>query len=160
MNLFLLNLFLALLWCALSSSFALADLVVGLLFGSLVIVLGQRGLGQRSSYVRSLLTLLGFLWFAVTEIVLANVALGRVLMQREMPLNPAVVAIPLVPQSPGAITTLANLITLTPGTITLDVSPDGSEIFVHNLTLGDEQEFVDQIKAYERRVLRVFRELR
>jgi multicomponent Na+:H+ antiporter subunit E len=160
MNLFLLNLFLALLWCALSGSFALADLTVGLVLGALVIGLGQRGLGHRQSYVRALLVLLGFCWFAIREIVLANIALAKVLLSRDMRLNPVVVPIPLEPQSPGAITTLANLITLTPGTITLDASPDGSEIYVHNLTLGDEQEFVGQIKQYERRVLEAFNELR
>jgi multicomponent Na+:H+ antiporter subunit E len=159
MNLFLLNLFLALLWCALSSSFALADLTVGLLLGALVISLGQRGLGHRQSYVGSLLVLLRFVWFSICEIVLANVALAKVLLSRRMELNPVVVPIPLEPQNPGAITTLANLITLTPGTITLDSSADGSEIYVHNLVLGDEQEFIAQIKGYERRVLAVFHEL-
>lgn len=158
MNLLSLNLLLALLWCVMNGSFALADFVVGLLFSGLVIGLGQRGLGFRPSYLSAIVRLLRFLWFSVKEIVLANIALARVLLAPKLRLNPAIVAIPLEPQSPWPITTLANLITLTPGTITLDVSPDGSEIYVHNIVLGDEAEFVDSIKYYERRVLEVFDE--
>lgn len=160
MNLFLLNLFLALLWCVLNGTFQLADLVAGMIFGAAVISLGQRGLGHRPSYLRALFIFVRFLYFAIHEIVLANVALAKVLLRRDMRLNPAIVTIELEPQSPGPITTLANLITLTPGTITLDISGDGSEIYVHNLVLGDEETFIRDIKAYERRVLELYNELR
>jgi multicomponent Na+:H+ antiporter subunit E len=159
MNLFLLNLVLALTWCVLNSSFQLADLVIGMLFGATVIGLAQRALGQRPGYLHALWTLLGFLWFAIYEIVLANIALARVLLRRNLQLRPEVVAIPLKPQGAGATTVLANLITLTPGTLTLDLAPDARTIYVHNLVLDDKEAFVNQVKDYEQRVLAVFREL-
>ena len=56
------------------------------------------------------------------------------------------------------ITALANLITLTPGTLSVDVSPDRSALYVHVMDLGDRRRFTRAIKqGLERRVLEVMR---
>jgi multicomponent Na+:H+ antiporter subunit E len=68
-------------------------------------------------------------------------------------LRPAVVAVPLDLKSEVGIVLLANLITLTPGTLSLDISSNKHMMYVHVFDLDDPKEFVDDIKQnYERRI--------
>ncbi|MBW2487296.1 MAG: Na+/H+ antiporter subunit E, partial [Deltaproteobacteria bacterium] len=70
----------------------------------------------------------------------------------------AIVAIPLDAESDLEITVLANLITLTPGTLSLDVSPDRKTLYVHAMHVDDVEEFRQDIKQrMERRVMEVFK---
>ena len=55
------------------------------------------------------------------------------------------------------ITTLANLISLTPGTLVLDVSEDKSTLFVHAMFLDDENQVQDDLRQLEQRLLQVIR---
>jgi len=68
------------------------------------------------------------------------------------------VAVPLDARSDMEITLLANLITLTPGTLSLDVSDDRSVLYVHGMFVEDAQLMREQIKnGFERRVLELLR---
>jgi multicomponent Na+:H+ antiporter subunit E len=72
-------------------------------------------------------------------------------------MRPGVVAVPLELQTDAAITLLANLITLTPGTLSLDVSADRRVLYVHTMYLDDVEQFRREIKeGFERRVIEVF----
>jgi multicomponent K+:H+ antiporter subunit E len=65
--------------------------------------------------------------------------------------------VPLDLRSPEGISVLAGTITMTPGTVTADVSPDGSALLVHCLDIAEESELVAGIKTrYERRLRRIF----
>ena len=73
--------------------------------------------------------------------------------------QPAIVAVPVNLKTEISVTTLANLITLTPGTLTLDVSPDGKTLFIHCLDLGSSQpeDLRNEINnGFERIVRKVF----
>ena len=72
--------------------------------------------------------------------------------------KPGIAAIPLDARSDTEITFLANLITLTPGTLSLDVSDDRSVLYVHGMFVEDPQLMREQIKeGFERRVLELLR---
>jgi multicomponent Na+:H+ antiporter subunit E len=71
-------------------------------------------------------------------------------------MRPAIVAIPLDLRSPLAITLLAQMITLTPGTLSLDVSSDRRVLYVHSMYVDDIDAFRRSIKdGFERRLLQV-----
>jgi multicomponent Na+:H+ antiporter subunit E len=73
-------------------------------------------------------------------------------------MRPGVVAIPLTAKTDNEITMLANLISLTPGTLSLDVSDDRSVLYIHAMYVDDPDELRHEIKAgFERRVLEVLR---
>jgi multicomponent Na+:H+ antiporter subunit E len=72
-----------------------------------------------------------FLPLLLVAVVRANLALAAVVLDPRLPIDPAVVRVP-APDGPVAAALLANAITLTPGTVTLDV--DGDELVVHALT--------------------------
>lgn len=160
-----LNLLLALAWMAINNAFTLPDLLVGLLFGFLVLRLSWRALMDEPFSLRryfrfrsrrpTVLTArwVRFLIFGFVEIVKSNIAVARVVLAPKLDLKPGIVAIPLDLKSDEGITTLANLITLTPGTVTLDVSSDRKTLYIHAFDASDPEALRRDTKAnYERRV--------
>lgn len=160
-----LNFLLALAWLVLNNSYTPADLFVGLLFGFLVLRLSWRALSSepfsfgrffRFNTRRPLLLTwrwLRFLVFGFVEIVKSSVAVARSVLSPNMNLRPGIVAIPLDIKSDEGITTLANLITLTPGTVSLDVSSDRKTLYIHAYEVSDPEALRrDTKEVFERRV--------
>jgi multicomponent Na+:H+ antiporter subunit E len=81
-----------------------------------------------------------FLPVLLVAVVRANLSLAVVLLRPSLPIDPAVVRIP-APEGAFARALLANSITLTPGTLTLDV--DGDELVVHTLTAASREELLE-----------------
>lgn len=151
---------LALSWVALSGDASLASVAFGLALGALVVGLGgaaprvrRRGLRPVRAAVRFAL----FVPYFVKELVLANLSVARSLLSPLARLRPAVVAIPLDLESDAEITMLANLITLTPGTLSLDVSADRKTLYVHVVHVDDVEALRRETKeGFERRVRELF----
>ncbi len=97
-------------------------------------------------------TLISFAGFFFKELLFAGLSVFRlILIPSEV--RPGVVAVPLDIKSDAEITLLANLITLTPGTLTLDVSTDKKVIYVHAIQMDDADSFREEIKSgFEKRV--------
>lgn len=93
------------------------------------------------------------------DIVTANFHVARlILFRRSRDLRSRWLVIPLELRSAEAITTLAGTISLTPGTVSADVSADGRALLVHALDVADEAAEVARVKArYERRLMRIFK---
>ena len=72
--------------------------------------------------------------------------------------RPGIIAVPLDAKTDVEITLLANLVSLTPGTISLDVSDDRSVLYVHAMFVEDPQRLCQEIKSgFERRILDLLR---
>jgi multicomponent Na+:H+ antiporter subunit E len=154
---FLLNIFLALVWTFLQGELHASNFAVGMLFGYLVIAVSQRILGG-TAYVRKVGQVIGFVFYVLWEIFTASLSLAWIIVHPRLQICPGVVAIPLDAETDVEIATLANLLTLSPGTLSLDVSTDRRTLYVHAMILGDADEFRRQIKdGLERRVLEVLR---
>jgi multicomponent Na+:H+ antiporter subunit E len=151
------NLLLALGWVAMSGHFDVLNLLVGFGFGYLVLYLLQRVIG-RSRYFTRTLGLVRFIAFYVLEVVRANLRVAFDVVTPTDYARPGIVAVPLDARTPAEITLLSNLITMTPGTLAVDVADDGSVIYVHAMYLEDPDELRRQIKDdLERRVLELLR---
>ena len=154
---FLLNVFLALVWTFLQGELHASNFVVGFILGYLILAGSQHILGQKA-YVSKMGQVLRFVVFALWEIFYASLALAWVIIQPELTLCPAIVAVPLDVQTDMEIAVLAGLITLSPGTLSVDVSSDRQTLYVHTMLLEDVDEFRREIKqGFERRVLEVMR---
>ena len=94
-----------------------------------------------------------FIIYFFWEMFLANLRVAYDVMTVKHFMRPGILAIPLEAKTDLEITILANLISLTPGTLSLDVSSDRQVLFVHAMYLGEIEEFKD----FERRLLRVLR---
>jgi multicomponent Na+:H+ antiporter subunit E len=98
-----------------------------------------------------------FLLFFLWELVLANLRLARDVVGPVSRLRPGIVAVPLDVTGDAEVAVLANLLTLTPGTLSLDVSSDGKVLYVHAVSAADPQALRAGIKAgFEQRVRRLF----
>jgi multicomponent Na+:H+ antiporter subunit E len=160
------NIVLALLWAALTGEFTIANLILGFILGALLIWLGRSVTGRPSYFVKGeplpkmLFRPIGFIKFVVIflwEVVLANITIVRTVLSPKLDVTPAIVALPLDIKTEAEITLLANMITLTPGTLSLDVSDDRSVIYVHAVHGEDPEKVKQDIKqVFEKLVHEVF----
>ena len=157
MRILLLNLLLALAWVALTGQFTPLNLLIG--FGlSFVALWLTRSNGDRPRYGQKIGAVLGFALFFLWDLFLANLRMAYLVFRPHQSLRPAIVAVPLELESDMEITLLANLISLTPGTLTLDVSDDRRMLYVH---VADLREDADSLRAeikqgFERRIKELF----
>lgn len=101
--------------------------------------------------------LLAFVAVVSWDILAANVTVARLILGRISTLRPAFVELPLDLDNDFAITVLANTISLTPGTVSADVSADRSTLLVHALDVDDKQALIRHIKhRYEQPLKEVF----
>jgi multicomponent Na+:H+ antiporter subunit E len=84
------------------------------------------------------------------ELLLSNIAVLRVVFGPRVRVRSGVIALPTELTNEVALTALANMITLTPGTLTLDISPDRRYLYVHTLNLDDPEDVKQAIQqAFE-----------
>lgn len=155
MNLLFLNLVLALLWGMVTADLSLPNLVFGFVlgFGSLWLMRYQfnQGSFNRASRVLRLAVLF------LTELVLSSVRVARDTLSPSMSFRPAIIAVPLDAKTAVEITALANLISLTPGTLSVDVSDDCSTLYIHAMHVDDPEALRRDIKeGFERKVIDAF----
>lgn len=154
----LVNILLALAWAALTGGFGVVDLAFGFAMGALALFFARHQAPGGDRYFRRLTATVRFVAYVVWELVLANLKVARtVLFTPASALRPGIVAVPLDLRTDVQITTLANLITLTPGTLSLDVSDDRRVLYVHAIEVDDPARFRDETKrGFERAVREVF----
>jgi multicomponent Na+:H+ antiporter subunit E len=156
MRTFLLNIMLALAWAALLGEFSAINLLAGFAFGYLMLWVMQYSMGT-SSYFVKVRQIIGFILRFLWALVLANLRVAYSVLAPYDQMRPGIVALPLDIESNEEITLLANMITLTPGTLSLDVSADKRVLYVHGMHIYDLDEFKRDIKAgFEQTVREVF----
>ena len=92
----------------------------------------------------------------VRELLTANLDVAYRVLAPSMPIRPDVIAIPLRVESDAAITTIANSITLTPGTLTMDHDAATNTLYVHALTGGNREAVVEPVRTWEDYALVIF----
>ncbi len=152
MSLFLLNVLLALAWSALMGNFEPLYLIFGFVLGFFILWLFQKP-PRRQKYFREVPLVIEFILFMVWEILISNIRITLTILSPRPKLRPAVVAVPLDLKSEVGIVILANLITLTPGSLSLDISSARQYLYIHVFDLVDREKFIHDIKHnYERRI--------
>ncbi|MCE8033490.1 MAG: Na+/H+ antiporter subunit E [Halomonas sp.] len=151
------NLLLALAWVILSGDFSGLNLVVGLVFGYITLVLIEPQVDALTGYPARVPRILAFLGFFIKELVQANLRVGFDILTPPWHMRPGVIAMPLAARTELEITMVANLISLTPGTLSLDVSDDRKVLYIHAMFLDDEEELRRNLKEMECRALELFR---
>jgi multicomponent Na+:H+ antiporter subunit E len=153
----LLNVLLAIAWAALTGQFGVIDLLFGFVLGYLMLWPARYQLGGER-YFRKTGVVIRFAFYFIWELIKANYQVARtVLFTPKDRLHPGIIGVPLDIKSDAEITMLANLITLTPGTLSLDVSQDCTVLFVHSIEVDDPEAFRSATKqGFERAVREVF----
>ncbi|MEE9521347.1 MAG: Na+/H+ antiporter subunit E [candidate division NC10 bacterium] len=134
-KLWILTIVLAVVWCFLSGAVTLANFLMGLLVGTLTLVL-----------FRKVPAFLRYLRRFLYELAKANVQVVYLALHPKMPIRPGIISFHTRHRSALGTTLLANSITLTPGTLTMDVSPDGRTLFIHTLDVSHPEEVREGIR--------------
>jgi multicomponent Na+:H+ antiporter subunit E len=156
-NLLLLNMLLAGVWAVLVGDVNVENLGFGFLLGYGIIAalrITPAARGYTSRLPRGIALLFFFLW----ELLLSCVRVARDVLSPSPKFRPGIIGVPLDAKTDEEITLLACLITLTPGTLSLDVSPDRKTLYIHTMWVDDPEAFRREIKdGFERRVLELMR---
>lgn len=157
MNPLLANLVMALIWAALTDSMNGVGLLVGFIVSYLVLIFVFSNQPQVRKYRLQVPRLLNFMLFFTKELILANLKVAWDVLTPTNLMKPGVIAMPLRAETDMEITMVANAISLTPGSLSLDVSSDRKMLYVHVMYLYDEQQVMSELKRMEAKILRVMR---
>ena len=152
-----LTMVLVLLWMLLLNNFSIGGLVMGVLL-ALIITRVTSNFWPERPPVKSWRKAFSYLGLVAWDVVVANLEVSRLILFRPTSqLRTRWVTVPLELCSPEAITVLAGTITMTPGTVSCDLSADGRSLLVHCLDAQDAEETVRQMKGrYETRLKEIF----
>lgn len=152
-----LTLTLTIVWLMLANAYTATSLVFGLILGIIIPILTAPYWSDRPT-VRNVPMIIEYVLLVLYDIVVANIAVARiVLFMRNKDMRPAWITVPTDLTSPEAVTVLAGTITMTPGTVSAELSTDGRSILVHCLHAPDPDSVRDEIKSrYERRLKEIF----
>lgn len=157
MNLLLFNVLLALAWAAVSGSFSLGNLLFGFVLAALALTLIREQVGS-VGYFSRLRRVASLIFLFVYELILSGFRVAVLVLTPNMNLKPGIFAYKLKVDRDLEITLLANLITLTPGTLSVDVSADRSTLYIHALDCADPDQIRHDIAdGFERKILEAFR---
>ncbi len=153
-----LNLLLMLIWAGLFGSIDFWTLASGFVVSYILLHIVYRKNSDGIVYFGRAPRIIGFVTYYLWELIRSNVTVAYDIVTPQHYMKPGIVAVPLDAKTDFEITLLANLISMTPGTLSLDVSEDRSTLFVHAMYVDDPEDIRRDIKEnLERRVLEVIR---
>lgn len=153
----LLNIMLTLVWVMLTGEFVFGNFVLGfvLSYGILWLISIQE---ERKRYFTRVPAIFSFAFFFLYELLKANVQVAYDVITPRLFVRPGIVQYPLDAKTDLEITFLTNFISLTPGTLILDVSGDRKVVYIHVMYLEDKDAFISQLKnGLEKRLLDILR---
>jgi multicomponent K+:H+ antiporter subunit E len=145
-----------LFWLLMADSVTPGNLVMGALLGVVVPLFGAR-LDREFARIGTLKPVPRMLWVVAWDIVLSNVEVARRILGPESAITPGFIWVPLDIRNIHGIAALTSIITLTPGTVSAELSPDRRYLLVHCFNLKDAQATIDEIKQrYEAPLMEIF----
>ncbi|TDL76782.1 Na+/H+ antiporter subunit E [Rhodococcus qingshengii] len=153
----LLNMVLAFLWMFIKVSYDPISFLKGYIFGLLVIFVLRRYFHSRF-YLFRLWSFIKLIFIFIKELILSNVAIVKIVLKPTLDMRPAIFAMDTELTKDWQITLLSSLITLTPGTLVIDVSEDNKTLFIHAMNIGEVEDEIISIKnSFEKAILEVSR---
>lgn len=153
---FVTNLLIALVWMLLQDTLSFRSFVFGYVIG-LVILHFTVGRLDQALYTRRVVAFIKLVAGFLVEVVRSGVRVSYLLLHPRLPISPGIIAVPLDVKSNEAITLFASMITMAPGSISVELSDDRAYLYVHALEAGDPHKAASYFKhAFERHIKEVF----
>jgi len=151
----LMNLIIAFMWMLLNESYTMPTFIWGFLAGMGLLFLFQKFIPGKF-YMFRVFKIIGLILLFIRELILSNIDIVKLVYKKELNFEPGIFSYPLQVEKDWQITLLANLITLTPGTLSVAISEDNSKIFIHAMHIDDIEESIQSIKeTFEKSIMEV-----
>ncbi len=153
---------LGLVWCFVHGTISVNNFLLGAIIASLIIRPFRSMLNfdmefHAGNALKKIPAQLTYLFVLIKEIIKANIIVAKIVLQPKINIKPGIIAVPIRTKTDLGITAIANTITLTPGTLTIDVSDDKSILYVHTIDATDPEGVARSIKDdLEKYVLEAF----
>ncbi|MEE1130306.1 MAG: Na+/H+ antiporter subunit E [Caryophanon sp.] len=156
---FILNLFIALLWVLLKDEdyFKVSTFIAGYLVGIVILYIMHRFYGTRF-YLRRVWCMISLIWLFIAELLSSSVSVMRQVVTPNLNIKPGIFTYETSLTSDWEITALALLLTLTPGSVVMEVSEEGNVFYIHAMDMEETKDQVlRSIARFERAILEVTR---
>lgn len=149
-------LLLGVFWIAITGSVSPGNLLLGILVGYACIALVRGSTSPQIGRPRiGRLTVLGLVF--LYEIVASAWRVAKLVLRPRIDIQPVIIGYPLSVTSDFQIMLLANMVTLTPGTLSVDVSEDRGTLYIHAIDSRDNAQTIADIeRTFERRIREAF----
>lgn len=153
----LLNIFIGFLWMLLQDKWSFPSFFAGYLVG-IVILFFMRRFFSTSFYLGTFLSILKLLYVFLRELVSSTVLVLRQVTRRKIDVQPGVFAVKTDLSGEWEIPLLALLLSLTPGSVVLEISPDNKTFFIHAMDMEESKKSIIQAKtSFEKAIKEVTR---
>jgi multicomponent K+:H+ antiporter subunit E len=147
---------LAVCWPVLNQSWSLGHVLLGLAL-AVVVPWFTEPLREQRPNIGKPRVIVRLALCVLKDIVTSNIDVARLILGKEAAIRPAFVWFPLTVTDPHAIVALAGIITMTPGTLSADITPDRRHLLVHALHVDDEAALIATIhERYEQPLMEIF----
>ena len=143
---FTINLILAAGWAAMTGTFTLGNFLIGGVIGYFALWVAKPLLGT-TSYFQRVWRVWRLVVLFLYELVVSSLRVVWDVITPKHLSKPGIIAMPLDAQGDTEILLVANLISLTPGTLSLDVSDDRKTLFVHGMFIDDPDALRVELKS-------------
>ena len=150
----LLNIALTLLWMMLNRDTSLLNGILGFALGAIVVELGLRAAG-RKTYLGPLLGLIRFSCYFVYILVKANLDVAWEIITPGLSMSPRMIRYDVTGLNDLQLTTLANAITLTPGTLSADVNDAGDTLYIHAMYAEKKEDATKDLDELRDKLLKL-----
>lgn len=155
-NLFALHAILTIAWVLVTGTMTGLNLIIGFVLAGIALWI-PRGLWGDTAYFVRMRRALGLVATFIYELVESGLTVLRLVYSPRFNFRSAIIAVPLDARDDLEIMIFANLISLTPGTLSMDISADRETLYVHSMAVEDpEQDKRDLKRTFEDRVREVF----
>lgn len=149
------NLIISFMWMFLSESYTLITFTLGYIVGILLLLVLNRFFAERI-YLERFYKIISLFYIFIRELILSNVDVVKLVYAKNPNFEPGIFAMPIELKKNWEITLLANLITLTPGTLSIALSDDNSYIFIHAMHIDEKEQSIYEIKnTFEKAIMEV-----
>lgn len=149
----LVNIVVSFMWMFLTESYTFVTFFLGYIIGAILLLFLDRFI-PGTFYMRKVYRIIVLLFIFIRELILSNISIVKMVYSRKLNFEPGIFSYPTELKKDWQITLLANLITLTPGTLSIAISEDQSHIFIHAMHIDTIEDSINDIKnTFEKAIM-------
>ena len=153
----LLNIFIGFLWMLLQDKWSFPSFFAGYLVGIIILFFVRRFFSE-SFYMGTFFSILKLLFVFMKELVSSTVLVLRQVTRKKIDVQPAIFALKTDLNGDWEIPLLALLLSLTPGSVVLEISPDNKTFYIHAMDLKESKQAIIKAKmSFEKAIKEVTR---